>query len=117
MAGNAAIGIDLGSIDFEALSRRIVEAARLAVAAHLYESVRPVTDQAGSDTDHTNGRRIGIGGAGPFVLNRRGGSATDGDHPATPPATADRSRRPSTFFTGAEGDDGAAPGDQGAGSK
>ncbi len=105
MTGDAAIGIgiDLDSIDLQALSRRIVEAARLAVAAHLYESVRGASHAAGDDTDQTNGRRIGIGGAGPYVSNRRDGSAKDGDNPAPPPATADRSRRPSIFFTGAEG--------------
>jgi hypothetical protein len=109
MTGDAAIEIDLASIELQALSRRIVEAARLAVAVHLYESAaRP--SSCDGDRHHTNGRRIGIGGAGPFVLHQRGGSATDGENPATSSATADLSRRPSIFFN-----DGDAP--DGAGSK
>lgn len=106
MTGDAATGIDLGSFDLQALSRRIVEAARLAVAVHLYESAARPTSCDG-DRHHTNGRRIGIGGAGPFVLNQRGGSATDGESPATSPATADLSRRPSIFFTDGDAQDGA----------
>jgi len=106
MTGDAATGIDLGSIDLQALSRRIVEAARLAVAVHLYESAaRP--GSCDGDRRHTNGRRIGIGGAGPVVLDRSGGCATDGEEPATPPATADLSRRPSIFFARGDTQDGA----------
>ena len=104
MTGDAAIGIDLNSIDLQSLSRRIVDAARLAVAVHLYESVsQPAAHGVARDTTHAHGRHIRIGGAGPFVPDERGRGAKDGDHPQTRPATADRSRRPSIFFPDADG--------------
>ena len=55
MAGEPAASV----IDTTSLGRRVVEAARLAVAVHLYESL--------SRNGSHYGRRIGIGGAGPFV--------------------------------------------------
>ena len=68
MAGEATIAAGMHG---KMLGERIVAAARLAVAAHLFESLA-----AGSKL---YGRQLSIGGAGPFV-----------------PATADRghSRRP-----------------------
>ena len=65
MAGEQATGIDTST-----LGRRIVEAARLAVAVHLFESL-PATSP-------NYGRRIGIGGAGPFVPGAGGGADVDG---------------------------------------
>ena len=64
------------------LGERIVEAARLAVSVHLFESLA-------ASSQHY-GQRLAIGGAGPFA-----------------PATADRvhSRRP---FRILDGDEGAA---------
>ena len=58
------------------LGERIVEAARLAVSVHLFESLA-------ASSQHY-GQHLAIGGAGPFA-----------------PATADHSRRPSIFFPGA----------------
>lgn len=45
-------------LNSETLSQRIVQAARLAVSVHLFDSLR--------DTQHF-GRRIAIGGAGPVT--------------------------------------------------
>jgi hypothetical protein len=69
------------------LGTRIVEAARLAVAVHLFESLAASTDNYG--------RRFAIGGAGPRHA----------------PATADRvhPRRPFRIPAGAD-DAGAEPG-------
>src|SRR5829696_23527 len=83
-------------IETQSLGARIVEAARLAVAVHLFESL--------SATSSNYGRRIGIGGAGPFVPgaggegdvesfarthSRAGVPATDGDRAHAAPPFAD----------------------------
>ncbi len=77
--------------DGRTLGQRIVAAARLAVAVHLFESLA-------ASTEHY-GQQMSIGGAGPFV-----------------PATADRghSRRPFRIHGGGNG--GRAD-DAGAGSQ
>jgi hypothetical protein len=86
MAGEVATGIDAST-----LGRRIVEAARLAVAVHLFESL--------SATSENYGRRVGIGGAGPFVPGKddEGGGS---DSPAF--------RRPHSR-TGVQAKDGRTP--------
>ena len=83
-------------IETQSLGERIVEAARLAVAVHLFESL--------SESSSHYGRRIGIGGAGPFVAgagdegdvgsfrctrSRAGVQATDGDTAHAAPPFAD----------------------------
>ena len=69
MAGEAASVIDTTS-----LGRRVVEAARLAVAVHLFESL-----SAGGSSHY--GRRIGIGGAGPIVPGAGGADLHCSDRP------------------------------------
>ena len=76
MAGEQASAIDTST-----LGRRIVEAARLAVAVHLFESL--------TATSPNHGRRIGIGGAGPFVPGKGDEGETSGDD-----AGGDAFRRP-----------------------
>ena len=90
MAGESATAADA---DISTLGRRIVEAARLAVAVHLYQSL--------GDTSANYGRRIGIGGAGPFVPGKDDeGDALTHD--------ADAFRRPHTR-TGVQAKDGRTP--------
>jgi hypothetical protein len=87
-------------IETKSLGERIVEAARLAVAVHLFESLSDSSSHYGSQY----GRRIGIGGAGPYVPGaaegrgvepfgrthlRAGVPATDGDPTHAAPPLAD----------------------------
>jgi hypothetical protein len=65
-------------MDTTSLGRRVVEAARLAVAVHLFESLS-------SNSSHY-GRRIGIGGAGPFVPGAGGEADVEGFGPRDPRA-------------------------------
>jgi hypothetical protein len=89
-------GVELQS-GLKALAQRIVEAARLAASAHLFESA-PGTGQH-------HGRRVAIGGAGPD-LSRDDGAAgagrrtsgeaavTDDDAAALPTRAAGPARPP-----------------------
>ena len=89
-------------IDLQTLSRRIVEAARLAASVHLYESLPHKSEHYG--------RRVMIGGAGPdtqgdgaensSVANHPGRTAvvTDDVPAAHPPEAAGLSRRPPRYI-------------------
>ena len=87
-------------IEIQPLGARIIQAARLAVAVHLFESLSATSSHYSSHY----GRRIGIGGAGPFVPgaggegdvesfarthSRAGVPATDGDRAHAAPPLAD----------------------------
>ena len=61
-------------MDLESLGERIVKAARLAVAMHLYQAVAPDEQQdRGTDGRESDGRsirqRVVIGGTGPRVVD------------------------------------------------
>lgn len=81
------------------LGERLVKAARLAVAVHLFEASQQSARRFGA-AGHTNvfRQRVVIGGAGPsFVTDDAGGAsprATQGISRVLPPATG-RSARPS----------------------
>lgn len=61
-ADDAAVEPRAGLGDFSDLGRRVVQAARLAVAVHLYETSCTVAAAYAP-----SGRRLVIGGAGPVV--------------------------------------------------
>lgn len=80
-------------VQLQTVAQRIVEAARLAAAAHLHGSL--------SETSEHYGRRIGIGGAGPVTpggtedsrLPARGQRVervTHDEFPAPPPSLSTR---------------------------
>jgi hypothetical protein len=90
----------------QTIGQRIVEAARLASAVHLFESLRQASQHYG--------RRIGIGGAGPVSPADgaeetpparhllRETAVTDGEPVAHSPAAAGHSRRPAQYSDGAD---------------
>ena len=63
-ADDAAVEPRAGLGDFSDLGRRVVQAARLAVAVHLFETSCTV---AAASAYAPSGRRLVIGGAGPVV--------------------------------------------------
>ena len=82
----------LDNLCLENLGRRIVEAARLAMAAHLYDSVSSLTHATDSSASVVR-QRVLIGGAGPFVAEvghfpdgRHDEVVTDDDGPWSHPA-------------------------------
>jgi hypothetical protein len=87
------------------LGQRIVEAARLASAVHLFESLR--------NTSQHYGRRVGIGGAGPITpgdtsedssvrRTLRTAVVTDDQAAAHVPRAVGTSRRPPQSSDGAD---------------
>ena len=87
-----AVEQGIGRYDLERLGERVVKAARLAVAVHLFESLWPHASDAraaspGSEQQRAIGQQVAIGGAGPYFV-------TEDEPPVLPPA-AGRSTRPS----------------------
>ena len=94
-------------IQFQIISQRIIETARLAAAMHQFESLKA--------SSQTYGQRVAIGGAGPVSPGAaedsrlphrppRGEAVTDDESPAPPPPAADHgfTTRPPPRFNPAD---------------
>ena len=79
-------------VQLQTVAQRIVDAARLAAAMHLYQSLHHSSEHYG--------QRVAIGGAGPLTPGAsedsrlptrppRGDAVTDDESPAPPPPAAD----------------------------